>query len=1501
MPQISRIRYVNLGHDNARMEDLILDLRDGEGQPTDTALWLDNGGGKSSMLSLFFSMVRPGLRDFLGARAEQRLRRLEDYVRPSDRSLILGEWKLDQAAGDLFSDVTHLITGVFIERGSGSGEESRLERTFFAFHSIPGTPGLTLEGAPVYEDGITSGTRRWTKAGFKVQLAQLRDHVPLAQVYVTDSQSEWQRYLDHRGIDTELFLYQIQMNQREGGASEIFKFRDVEEFVDFFVRVVLGDEAGAELGETLATYRRELKDRRERLLPERGLVEGLADRFRRIAEVGARRHELGGKIARIAAQIHRTHAYIDDFRSRRSAEAEAAEHEAEAATEEARKLRDRSDERAARATIVQHLTAAKQLREAEKRDLQAQDHFDEVTRQRSIADLAIPLSRANRYRREAESLEAQLQMARSSHAPLLERVREAATAYAGALGAAIVRVDGRIDALRDQADDAERHALERRERSKQWEIRAADLEAQARALAEQRKQAGVEARRLVQQGAAGEGESPTSARKRWAREIEDSRTALIGNQERFEQLQASEREHRARAEDLRDEVRNARQEIALAHSALEKASQERRALERDELILESIRSERIDLDTMDDAVLARVGQAAEREESALFELWSEEAATQRVLRRLDESGLLPPSRDAERVIALLAPRLEMAVSGWEYAASVFSVASGAAREFVERHPHLATGVIVRDEDFETARTLLREESIEVSEPIVVAPQRAAHSASVLEGCVLTPSSDAHFDTEAGEVERTERRAMLERIRRTVDERKRMQKAFYDRVARLQSFRERYAAGHFAREASRIEQLEALRSGRTERLQELEASLARIREEIAAVRDLREQLHNRIATAERAQDRVEAFLRRFGDDPEARESERMELLVHAKELRADAEAATQAAVEADARAKQCRDEVATLSAERGALQRQRDDVTEVDEVRLEEVAGDIGELRDRYVQLRAQYNSEVNESGLEQMRARAVREMQQEASRFDVLLRDLLRKRDSRLGEIFQGVKPEVIRTEAEAWIAALSDPDRIEEKRDDLINEQNVARGALSFTTTAVKKAKEDLEVASRMREQLTLTPKAHLGEDGVPTSVEELLLWLDAEQELVAAERLSVAEQKHIAEQRSRAAEFARGEAARYGLHGEKLEAIAEAARDLLARVQIPASPEPGTDPVSEAALSTKIAHIQQELQAVRLADEQLDADCDEIYQSVHLWTRREPFEKVVIGHPMIRNILARTAAACEREAPTWVEQLEVRLAAIEKTIEAVDVHRRDLIGQALAAAEKGIQALQAAEQHSRMPAHMPRFGGKRFLRIKHRTPDAEQERHARIAGLVDEIIDGNAAPSGLEIVQQAVRRLGRPFNIDVLFPDQLRGAWYTPVERLGKDSGGELLTSCILLYCNLAQLRARQRGRQASRTTVLLLDNPLGIASKLSFLEVQLEVARAAGVQLVYTTGVKDYDAISLFPNVNRLRPAGFDQRYRQWLLARTEVLLRGDGMDMARMVRSSAPEAAPTPVPT
>ena len=133
MPKLARLRFVSIGHPNARMQDLTLNLTDQSGVPSDSTIWLRNGGGKSSILSLFFALPRPNRRDFLGSRADARQRRIEDYILTNDRSVVAAEWTLDtQSLSEEFEPATlpRFLTGVFYEYAGGNQES--LRRLFFS-------------------------------------------------------------------------------------------------------------------------------------------------------------------------------------------------------------------------------------------------------------------------------------------------------------------------------------------------------------------------------------------------------------------------------------------------------------------------------------------------------------------------------------------------------------------------------------------------------------------------------------------------------------------------------------------------------------------------------------------------------------------------------------------------------------------------------------------------------------------------------------------------------------------------------------------------------------------------------------------------------------------------------------------------------------------------------------------------------------------------------------------------------------------------------------------------------------------------------------------------------------------------------------------------------------------------------------------------------------------------------------------------------------------------
>ncbi len=121
---------------------------------------------------------------------------------------------------------------------------------------------------------------------------------------------------------------------------------------------------------------------------------------------------------------------------------------------------------------------------------------------------------------------------------------------------------------------------------------------------------------------------------------------------------------------------------------------------------------------------------------------------------------------------------------------------------------------------------------------------------------------------------------------------------------------------------------------------------------------------------------------------------------------------------------------------------------------------------------------------------------------------------------------------------------------------------------------------------------------------------------------------------------------------------------------------------------------------------------------------------------------------------------------------------------------------------------------------------------------------------------------------KVEMLFPDP-NHPHYIPVGEVAKESAGERLTSFVLLYCSLVQLRATERTKHADASSTLILDNPYGAASLSTFLELQREVAQSMRIQLIYTTGIHDIEAIRMISNVVRLRNDSIDRKTGEQLL--------------------------------
>jgi len=91
-------------------------------------------------------------------------KRLEDYVRPNDHSVVVGEWELDASGTLALSDEpSRFLTGVFYEyRTAGASDDGRLRRLFFAARCSAEDPRVGLEGLPLFFQGADGGKVRRT-------------------------------------------------------------------------------------------------------------------------------------------------------------------------------------------------------------------------------------------------------------------------------------------------------------------------------------------------------------------------------------------------------------------------------------------------------------------------------------------------------------------------------------------------------------------------------------------------------------------------------------------------------------------------------------------------------------------------------------------------------------------------------------------------------------------------------------------------------------------------------------------------------------------------------------------------------------------------------------------------------------------------------------------------------------------------------------------------------------------------------------------------------------------------------------------------------------------------------------------------------------------------------------------------------------------------------------------------------------------------------------------
>ncbi|MFI6422429.1 hypothetical protein ACIBG6_34155 [Streptomyces sp. NPDC050842] len=1519
MYELSRVRLYSIGPAGARYADTVLDLR-GVGAPVPHpaptqaeffedepvgpprrpapagVLFLENGGGKSVLLKLIFSVMLPGHRNTLGGASSGVLRK---FLLADDCGHVALEWQ-------------HTLTGELVVVGKASewrgrqvsNDPRKFAEAWYAFR--PG-PGLSLDNLPVAEatsvrrpvEGASGATgRRRTMKGFRDALTEAGKAYPHLEVVWEEIHDRWNEHLGELGLDPELFRYQREMNADEGEAAGLFAVKKDSDFTDLLLRAVTDTRDTDGLADLVSGFGNKL-GRRAELTAEREFTAGSVDLLGRIVEAAA------------------TRAHARDVHT-------AAERRTRTL---ARRLSARADEERGRAAeLAQRVTsAAHAVAEAETaRGRSALISAELAYRHASLA-LTVAEKGAASQRREltdARTMHAAWQAAEvvlrhraagDRSARVAAAIREAERDAAPALAARAEAAADLVRALAAAAEEGERHAAEEEERSTALQDASETAHRDATAAATEAQRARSEAGHLRQRLAEVEQETAEAVRAGWlddsAPDADPARAALaasdaektavaVWDTAREAARTAADRAREAAAAESRAELAAARAADA-AEAAGNAYDAERRAAE--SLASEERLAELLSLpaggsplpgqragatrapedpaphddvadataeggtvpgaafglpagtgpqgpltvtefDRYADELRGMLDQAVTSAERQLFELRTAAADDSRILGALGDGGLLPPGPDVLATVEYLGEQGIPALPGWRYLAQAVDPADHA--RVLAARPELVDGVVITDPvSYGRAREVLGTAALLPRSTVAVGTAAAllapvpTQDTGEDSGVFLVPPNPAMHDEQAADEERHALRA-----RATArDEEIRTLAA---RLAGDRALASRIGAWRADCPPGMLAELAAVASTARETAEAAAATLAETRtargeadEGAAEATHLRDERQEAAQRARRVADALAGLAFRL--------RERSAWQAKLRELADDA-------AESEARAQTCLERARAADEDRRATQRAADDAHRTARaLRAEraEIAGApdtlpeedpaaprtaLPTLREAYRAASQLYEKVGVGADLRAEQARAESDESAALAELDRLTNK--------------------VRTRAEQLLESTDGADGP--------SRQAAAARAESLVQMLETRATEASEKLGRLRgESERLAPEdgeAHteLPEDRVPADAEQAQTLLrTATGELASrTDALDAARAAHAGLLRDhRAAEDAAG----------GFDETAALLRDLLrdhADEERDAS-ETYTGTLEEAR--TTAGEARRALRGCTAELSGADAAVREASDILVRHANSTRYEQV--RTPARQQIRELPASALPEHAAKWAEAFAPRLRVLTDELAQLERNRDSIVDRLRGLVESSLATLRSAQRLSRLPEGLGEWSGQEFLRIRFEEPD-----QATLAERLGEVVDeatraavkknSDLRRDGMSLLLRGVQAALEPrgISVEILKPDAVLRAERVPVGQMGDVfSGGQLLTAAIALYCTMAALRSNDRGRDKHRHAgTLFLDNPIGRANATYLLELQRAVSDALGVQLLYTTGLFDTTALAEFPLVIRLR---------------------------------------------
>jgi hypothetical protein len=1413
MFHLRRLYLDSVGVAENRFADLTVELTDMSGKPTDSIVWLRNGAGKTTMLSLLLALIRPGRRDFLAHKTKNRT--LEDLILSDDTAHVVAEW--------VGPDGELLLTGAVYEwdgrvrpNDYNDKGKDRLRRSWWCITPDPDVEGATLETLPFY----LRSNGAYDRDRFCSHITGLAAQGVNA-VVVNQTIGEWHAALRERRFDPGLFEYFLVVNAAEGGIDGLFADIDSPgKFVRYLLRFVGNHERIEPVRDLLKDTAAEIA-KRPLYLAEQEFCDDAQQQVIALGVARANRDD--------AART------LDDERDRAGQYKHALLQASAAAADVASQTSIRMGIINEALTIIRsdldmyHSRALHyRMKAAEFGVESAKAAVGQAEEGAGAAKLTVDGWQAveqhlhlQTRRAELASVQAALEQKTQAARPLQEKADQARAHLAGALHRELARADEEIADLTTQIVTHE-NALQAADAQVDSALqRRGELDTERQTIHSAIDKFDRQKQGLIDRGVLTADETLAAAERRLTTIAAEARETAARLERQQTDTERQFEETAAQLERDRDAVSAAN----LAHSQLEAQLQilETKAADLGDnpRLRTLMQAEIIDLaheaaDAI--SILEQAKAAAERE---LFELNEAIAAGERALHALKTDELLPPRLQVQKILDELAAAGISAVSGWKYLSEHVDVAQHT--KIIAELPAIVDGVIVYREDLDDVAAYIHSPV----EEIVVLAHVSVFDEQGSPQFILGPAPAQH-DRAAATVElstRTEARSQLIGRRDAVDRQRRTDDSM---LSKLRAFQDEIPPGG----------VDGLRS----RVGSAAAALKTARDHEDATKQRRNKLSNELkelAAALQTQ--------------------------HTQAAHADAQRpsiADLAATEADEivpsrrRLQQIPAEFAAADAQlaRGKEKRTAAHTAKTELMLHKE------QVSRRRVEWRAELETlpdpQPTDQTLPAARIAVVsveeqlrQQFPEETLRYAVkAAEDELRKAHQQWDNHPEHVQARGLELAVSTDATDLASRSAAQRRAADAAAQAERFRGEAE---TELKAAQRTYDEARRSAEGRRSRKDSDLIEPIDRNHAEQLAAQADAAESDLEEQRWR-REQELKADETIQATQTARAQM--LSDHALRLRKVEPAPAGVDITV-------PDNDEDVRAAVSARETDLD-------LASDMLDTaegDFDACADALSLWASNDKFIQVAEdehGHAVRRlREMLRDKASIKRvaeNADTLVDDLGLRSKQIAEQLRQVDETKANIGSKMTEMVAEALTILRRASALSELPEGVGEWDHHPFLDVAPRSNPTREQIALRVGDLIDKIVNGRTVDQvtdPAELLWRATEAaVPEGFKATVLKPSPEQSTARTPVADMRKWSGGENLTASLVLFCVLARLRAEQRtyDKTTSGGGVLPLDNPVGKANYLPFLELQRKVARANGIQLIYWTGIGDLGAVTTFPRI-------------------------------------------------